>query len=305
MMQEPKVLPVDIWVACFNLMMLAVWLPLVPAEPAARWLAAVHAAGLALPWLLAMRPQPDSRFMRPLRVAYPLLWACVVWREIDVHSRRLGGPVYDALILRFDSAVFGTHLHAVWSNAMPSAPFSELMQGVYFSYYLLLIGVPLGLFAVAPRTATRDVVLRIAVTYLVCFIVYTVFPTTGPLPDPGHWPQQIAHGWFFRLNDLIRNAGDSLGTAFPSSHVAGAVTLAWLLWRYAPRPLAVAAAVIALGVVGATVYTQNHYGIDALTGLVLAIVLQSGVVPLLNRPLRKTKAVEAVPGATRIRVQVA
>src|SRR5262249_59341187 len=137
------------------------------------------------------------------------------------------------------------------STAMHCGLIAELTSAFYCSFFLLLLGVPPGLMVVAPRAAAREAVLRIAVTYLACFVVYTVFPTTGPLPDHGHWSSQIAQGWFFRLNDWIRNVGDSLGTAFPSSHVAGAVALPWLLVRPPPRVLALGGAGPAAGGVGA------------------------------------------------------
>jgi membrane-associated phospholipid phosphatase len=303
MMREPKVLPVDTWVAGFNLFMLVVWLPLTPVEPAARWLVVIHTVALALPWLLARRPEPDSRFLSGLRTVYPLLWMCAFWREIDLHFRLQGGRAYDTLVLRFDPLVSGMHLHVALPHAVPLAWFSTLMQGIYFFYYLLLLGVPLGLLLVAP--AARDVVLRLAVTYLVCFAVYTIMPTLGPLTDHAQMSGQTAGGWFFAVNRFLRETGDSLGTAFPSSHVAGAVTFAWLLCRYAPRVLGVAGWIIAVGVVGATVYTQNHYAIDALTGLLLAISLQSIVVPLLNRPAPEAAAAVTALPAPDIQVQAA
>jgi len=39
----------------------------------------------------------------------------------------------------------------------------------------------------------------------------------------------------------------------------------------------------AAGVVVATVYTQNHYAIDVLAGIVWAVLLQLTVVPALER----------------------
>jgi len=39
----------------------------------------------------------------------------------------------------------------------------------------------------------------------------------------------------------------------------------------------------AAGVLLATVYTQNHYAVDALAGLVWALGLQLGLVPTLTR----------------------
>jgi len=77
--------------------------------------------------------------------------------------------------------------------------------------------------------------------------------------------------------------GDSMGTAFPSSHVAGSLTAAWAGWRWFSRPTAMLLALEAAGVVVATVYTQNHYAIDVLAGILWAVLLQLTVVPVLER----------------------
>src|SRR5215470_17333939 len=69
-------------------------------------------------------------------------------------------------------------------------------------------------------------------------------------------------------------AGDAVGTAFPSTHVAGAVTLAWLAWRHCSRAEAWIATVLAAGIGPAAVFTQNHFVIDVVAGAVLGIGLQ-------------------------------
>jgi hypothetical protein len=59
------------------------------------------------------------------------------------------------------------------------------------------------------------------------------------------------------------------------------VTIAFLGWRWFPRGVAALLTLEALGVVVSTVYTQNHYGIDSLAGIVWALAIQLGVVPAL------------------------
>jgi membrane-associated phospholipid phosphatase len=80
---------------------------------------------------------------------------------------------------------------------------------------------------------------------------------------------------------MIQSSGDAMGTAFPSSHVAGSVTLTWILWRLGHYRLGVAGIVISLGVLGATIYTQNHFAVDSLAGLVLSLGIQGLLVPRL------------------------
>jgi membrane-associated phospholipid phosphatase len=100
-----------------------------------------------------------------------------------------------------------------------------------------------------------------------------------------------AGGVFRALNDWLQANGDAAGTAFPSTHVAGAITLAWLGWRHCPRWCAWLLTFLALLVGPATVYTQNHFVLDAVTGAILGLVLQGLVVPALEteRPALRLK----------------
>ena len=66
-------------------------------------------------------------------------------------------------------------------------------------------------------------------------------------------------------------AGDSLGTAFPSSHCAASVAAALLVRRHFGNRAGVVAGVWAGMIVMSTIYTNNHYGIDALAGVLLAL----------------------------------
>jgi membrane-associated phospholipid phosphatase len=107
----------------------------------------------------------------------------------------------------------------------------------------------------------------------------------GPLTD----------GFFYRLSTNAVHAGDSLGTAFPSSHVAGAVSMAILAARWLPRRLALVFGLEALGVVLSTVYTQNHFAIDSAVGVLLAVGVQLIAVPALEAVLQERRAELPVP----------
>jgi membrane-associated phospholipid phosphatase len=68
------------------------------------------------------------------------------------------------------------------------------------------------------------------------------------------------------------------------------MTLALAAWRWLPRPLAVGTLALAVAIALATVYTQNHYAIDAVAGIVLAGFLQTIVAPVLTGEVQRTSA---------------
>jgi membrane-associated phospholipid phosphatase len=273
---------VDRLVAWFNAFAVLAWLPLA-ASPLGRWMAATHLAALALP-LLLRRAGYLSRPVAVLLEVYPLLWIGAFWSSLGLRHELVPTANNDRLAALLDRALFGEHLNLSWGAHMPAGWLSETMHGFYFAYYALLVGIPALLLLSSCRYTVRDLSLRLAATYLLCFTIYLVFPVVGPLEMYPRFEAGVSTGVFFRLNAGIRGIGDSLGTAFPSSHVAGTVTLAWIAWRRCRRWIAWCCSGVAAMVTLATVYTQNHFAIDALAGLAIAALAQSVLVPLLREP---------------------
>lgn len=277
-------LPVDWLMALYNVVMIAVWLPLAATNPDARWLLAPHVAALSVPLILASATQPLTRVGALVRGAYPLAWLAAFWGELDVHALMVGSRANDTVLAAAERIVFHGSLSQSWQPAMHALPFSELMEGFYFSYYILMIGVPVWSFLRArSREESADVVLRLSLAYLVSFVAFAAAPTAGPMSMYPRFVGENAHGFFRLLNDFLRASGDAAGTGFPSSHVTASIGLAWIAWRHLPRPAAWAAAIVAAGVVPATVYTQNHFVLDSLAGVVLGVSVQAGLEPVLLR----------------------
>jgi membrane-associated phospholipid phosphatase len=181
---------------------------------------------------------------------------------------------------------------------MPQVWLSELMHFVYFLYYLLIALPPLAL-AVRGRTgALQDAALRMMATYLACYLAYIAFPVDGPAQFVPLHRGPHTDGFWYQLVYGAVERGDSRGTAFPSSHVAGIVTIATVGWLHFPRSVAGLLAAEAAGVVLATVYTQRHYAIDTLAGAALGLAMQALVVPLLlgRLPGLARRAARTAPG---------
>lgn len=274
--------PVDRWLAILNGILALSWLRHAPDAPVAMWLALTHGCATLLPSLLTRLPVRPHLVTRLVHDAYPLAWLGLVWGALGIRQGAgLLERANDLVVAAWDHSLFGQHLNLTWMASMPGGWFSELMYAAYDAYYVLLIAVPLMLFLRGCERTGREVVLRLAVTYATCFAIYALFPVIGPMETLPRYTGGSG-GVFHDMSTAVRAVGDSLGTAFPSSHTAGALALAWIAWRLLSRPIAITTAIVAVSVCLATVYTQNHFAVDTLAGVAVAVLTQGLVVPWLE-----------------------
>lgn len=281
-----QVLPVDRVVAVYNILLGLIWLGCSPVVGHAIWAAAAHGAAGLLPLALRRLPGRLPPYTRALRELYPVLLIPVFWTEIDLLFPLRHTGTFDGLVSSLDQRLFGLQLAAEWMPAMPQVWFSEVMHLSYFAYYATIYVPPVAI-ALAGRTrAARDMVFRLMLAYLSCYLIYLSFPVDGPHFRLEPYSGDLQSGFLYQLVTIAQGAGDSRGCAFPSSHVVGAVTIAFLAWRWFSRPLATVLTIQALGVVCSTVYTQSHYAADAVAGVTWALAMQLLVAPPLLRWLR-------------------
>ncbi|HTJ21847.1 MAG TPA: phosphatase PAP2 family protein [Gemmatimonadaceae bacterium] len=265
----------------YNLLLAGIWLDLSAKSTAAVWYAAGHVA-VAGVVILAARRQRESTNRLLAADLLPLLLLGAFWAELRVLFPLLHTATLDSVIVGLEQRVLGFNVHAVWWRTMPWL--RGLMAMLYFGYFPGQIAI-LSFVALRRQPAAfRELMLRGVVTYLCCDAIYLAIPTLGPravqsgleVNAAGH-----AAGVFQVLNDALRDFGDSPGTAFPSSHVAGILTVSIAARATGNRTFGNVMTALGVGVSIATVYTQNHYLLDAMAGAALAVVLQYAVVPAL------------------------
>lgn len=290
-----RIYPVDRLLAGYNLAMAVIWWVALPVWRWAVLLMAAHAMATGLPWLLR-RATRLSRPVRQLRLLYPLAWLLVFWTEVDLVRRSLHSGAHDAFVLSLEQRLLGMHPDAIWMAHMHQLWFSEILYGSYLCYLLVLVIPALWLALHSRHDDLMATFFRMMVTFSVCFLLFALFPVDGP-QHTGHvfdGPNQ--YGFFASLVTLVaRGNGESLGAAFPSSHVAGAVTMAWIARLYLPRWAFYVLAAEAVGVFLSTFYTQQHYAIDAIAGALLALVIQGSVVPALLAARRQRLPIPGIP----------
>jgi len=264
---------VDLILLAYLAVVTAVAVYRAPNQPGCWWL--VVANGFAA-LLVALLSRPGlGRVGRALREIYPLILLVGLYGQLDVLNRGVV-RAHDALVQRWELGVFGTQVSRVWWQAAPSTFWSTVLHAAYFSYYFIVALPAVYFLWRGDLPALRRFVLAVMTTFVLCYLTFIFFPVAGPyyvFPRPAEW--FLANPAARLVYDTLAE-GSSYGAAFPSSHVAASVAAtlaAGMGSRWLGLVLLVPATLLTVGVV----YCQMHYGVDALAGLVLGVIVTLGV----------------------------
>ena len=208
----------------------------------------------------------------------PLLLIPFLYWELPVLNQLLGQGYMDSWVQGLEMRVFPGNPSAGLAGAYPWPLLSEGLHLAYLSYYPLIVFPPLFLWARGHRSLFRESVFRMVLTFTVCFFLYLLIPVEGPRyggVPPSGIPEGAVRGWAL----TILESGSARGSAFPSSHVAVAVTQSLFLLGQ-KKWIGLGALCLSLGLGVGAVYGGFHYGVDVLAGLVLAgalfIIVEKG-----------------------------
>ena len=196
-------------------------------------------------------------------------------------------PSFDATVQRWDLWLFGLQPAFAWPRALANYWVAEFLAFCYLTFYAVGFATPAVLWATGRKAEARQAIFALLLTMFACYSIFLLFPVAGP---PYFWPWAEGPEWAGPLVTSVRNVitgGDSWGTAFPSSHVAGSVVALVFAFR-GWRPLGWILLVPVAGIVVAVVYLQIHYGIDAIAGLAMALVASLVAPKLCPLPPKPT-----------------
>lgn len=231
--------------------------------------------------LIRLDTRHDSRLLDMLHGFYPmLLFAFFYWETHILDSMFLAGPL-DAAVLAWDERLFGCQPSQSLVQWLPHLAVSEFMNLSYFSYYIMIPGVGFALYY-RDRTRFFKYMATICTVFFFCYLMYIFLPVLGPYATHEMTPEMLAlleprvvaphlqSGLMHRVMGLVyRYLEPAAGAAFPSSHVAIAVTTLTFTWRYLKRIRAFHLAVVVFLAVS-TVYCGYHYAVDVLAGILWA-----------------------------------
>ena len=223
--------------------------------------------------------------------------ALLAWWYPDTYEINRMFPNLDHIFAGWEQDLFGCQPALPFAKALPWAVVSELMSMGYFMYYPMIALVSFYYFFCRYYEAERAAFVMLT-SFFIYYLIYIYVPVAGPtfyfdavgiseitkgffpalgdyfnthtncLPTPGY-----TDGIFYQLVEDAKNAGERPTAAFPSSHVGVSTICMLLVWHTGNRKLLYVMLPFYIFLCLATVYIQAHYLIDAIAGLISAVVI--------------------------------
>ena len=221
----------------------------------------------------------------------------LAWWYPDTYEINRMFPNLDHIFAGWEQNLFGCQPSLHFAKALPWAVVSELMSMGYFMYYPMIALVTFYYFFCRYYEAERAAFVMLA-SFFIYYLIYIYVPVAGPtfyfdavgiseitkgifpalgdyfnshtncLPTPGY-----TDGIFYQLVEDAKNAGERPTAAFPSSHVGVSTICMLLVWHAGNRKMLYVMLPFYIFLCLATVYIQAHYLIDAIAGLISAVVI--------------------------------
>jgi hypothetical protein len=178
---------------------------------------------------------------------------------------------YKAYVIWLDSSIFGV-VPSLWVQQYCRIEFLDrFLRGVWFSYVFVLIFGSTFIFILRGQTQRHS--LSVILTLSGGLLVHYILPTQPP------W---MAVDEVIRINGALYTSADkNLLAAMPSIHQAIICLMGCALWKYRiyGRVISVAYNII---MIGALVYLGEHYVVDAIAGIIIAILSWVTAEKILN-----------------------
>lgn len=199
---------------------------------------------------------------------YPLVLYGLLYYQTGLINRVVVPQFVDGFFMNLDVLIFGTfpgfYLHGNHGNAF----LDEFFHFFYFSYYLIIPLTGILLYCKDVKLF-ESFVFQLSSLFYVCYFIYIFLPVEGPIALRNEYYHQ--EGLFRPLVDLIYAKGENPGAAFPSSHVAATLLVAWWGSTHFER-MKISYWLTCLFLSIATVYCMFHYAVDVIGGLLLGVL---------------------------------
>ena len=227
----------------------------------------IHFGVLLLVLLLGALPRRGPLLLMFLRDTYPLWALPLFYGDVGRLHRIFHAGLHDAVVLKWEHAVFGL-FPSVWLRIwIPSDLLEGLLHLCYLAYLALVPILGLRFYLRGGEEICRRFATTIMLTFFTCYLFYISFPVAGPhyaFIDEGL-------GSSARLVHRILAEGAGRGTAFPSSPAAVSLAVLWMTCRH-ERSLIPWIGILTAATLFGVVYCSLHYGIDVLAGLAIGAV---------------------------------
>lgn len=211
----------------------------------------------------------ENSRIQTVRLFWPILLLGFFYTETDYLNNIIFETNLDPIFVKIEQLLFGVQPSENFSQLLPYNLFAEVMYFGYFSYYLLIIGLPVFIYFKLGFKVTERVIFTVVNSFLIYYLIFIIFPVVGPQfyfeNSTQNLPQGYIFGWLIRT---IQYYGEAPTAAFPSSHVSICLMLVWFCFKYVKKLLIIVIP-IAILLILSTVYLKAHYVIDVLAAFII------------------------------------
>lgn len=239
-----------------------------------------------------------ERFKRPGKIfqIIRLFWVLPImayfYGETDYLNNLLFKENLDSCFANFEFRLFALQPAERFSELISFNWFAELMYLGYFSYYLLIIGIPVLVYQKLGAAFSEQIVFIMVNSFFLYYLVFILFPVAGPQFYFTDSLANLPRGYIF--GSLVRSVqalGEAPTGAFPSSHISICLILVWFTFKHLKNWLNLVM-LIALILLFSTVYIKAHYLIDVLVALLITPFVYSFSLYMYKLLTFKTKDYE-------------
>ncbi len=209
--------------------------------------------------------------VRVVRILYFPLIVTYFYEESTLLMQLFSPEWFDQQLIAVERAILGVST-TLWVQPWQSPLLSEFMMLSYFSYYPLVAVPPLVLVATRHYWRATQLVWAMSLAFFISFIGFYLYPIQGPRYEfAGLYERELTGFIFVPLMRTIMNTASIHGGCMPSSHVAVALVILFVLWRQSRRTGWLLLPVV-VPLCLATVYGRFHYVSDVIGGVLVAVV---------------------------------
>jgi len=215
-----------------------------------------------------------SPVIRFIRYCYPIALLEFFFTAATKIDLVLFNEYLDPIFMHLDERIFGYQPAVMWGTVLDAFIIQEFFHFAYFSYYLMIIGIPFYIYFQRGKVEYVRTLFNILFVFITCYVMYILLPVVGGRYIDGviELTETYRHGLFTHIMVFIYRSSTHFGGAFPSSHVAIALTISMLSFRYF-RGFSVLLLIMTFFLAISTVYCHYHYFVDALAGIIWGVVM--------------------------------
>jgi membrane-associated phospholipid phosphatase len=229
--------------------------------------------------IIIYEQKTSSSILSFLRLYLHIPYYGIIFTSFQSFVHKLSPYDYDKFLLELDYIFFGNDL-TVLCEKIISPWLTEILTIAYFSYYILPTLTFIVLYYSVKDNMSdypRKYILSVVTGWYFAFIFYTALPAAGPdIAFPEHYKIQLSGLSYFSdfyLENLGRYLKESnVRNTFPSMHFAIILITNYFAFKLRRNYFWVCTLPFGTLLAFATIYLRQHYLIDLVAAVPLAVV---------------------------------